>query len=340
MQNEARGVEIRGIDKAFGRTDVLRGIDLSVAPGESMVLLGPSGCGKTTLLRLIAGLERPDSGTISVGGVPMVGPGVWTPPERRNVGMVFQEWALFSHLSVAANVGYGLKRGPGKEEKIADALAMVGLAGLGDREPDTLSGGQQQRVALARSIAPEPSVLLLDEPFSNLDASLRVQVRREVHELLTGLNITSILVTHDQDEAFVLGDRVAVMNGGAIEQVGTPKEIYRSPASADLARFVGDVNLLRGSAEGGAATTVVGEIPLLDAVSGEVEVLVRPEDLVLASDGPHEVTLVEYHGHEMLLAITTACGRELKVRTSARETWACGDRVGVSYAGAPAQTFV
>ena len=209
----ARGVDVSGVNKSFGETDVLHEIDVSVEPGTSLALLGPSGCGKTTLLRLIAGLERPDEGQVSVGDQVMAGPSTWVPPEKRNVGMVFQDWALFPHLTVGKNVGYGLDRAERKGSRISEALDMVGLADLVDRMPDTLSGGQQQRVALARAIAPRPSVLLLDEPFSNLDSALRVGVRTEVHRLLIDLGITSIFVTHDQEEAFVLGDEVAVMSG-------------------------------------------------------------------------------------------------------------------------------
>ncbi len=335
----ARGVDVVGVDKSFDETTVLRAIDLRIEPGESLALLGPSGCGKTTLLRLIAGLDRPDAGSISVGGEPVAGAGAWVPPEKRNIGMVFQDWALFPHLSVAKNVGYGLDRNERKSGRVEEALDMVGLSDLGDRMPDTLSGGQQQRVALARAIAPRPSVLLLDEPFSNLDSALRVGVRTEVHRLLVELGITSVFVTHDQEEAFVLGDRVAVMQAGVIEQVGSPQEIYQVPHSSWIAKFVGDVNLISGNGQGTVAETVLGTVPLADPANGPIDVLIRPEDLALSADGPHEVTLTEYYGHDMMVTVALNDGPELNVRAPARASWARGDRVGIAYIGQAANSF-
>lgn len=338
MVDQARGVEVAGVHKAFDETPVLRSINLSVEPGSSLALLGPSGCGKTTLLRLIAGLDRPDSGSISVGGTTMVDGSTWVPPEKRNVGMVFQDWALFPHLTVGRNVGYGLPRAERNGARVHEALEMVGLADLADRMPDTLSGGQQQRVALARAIAPRPTVLLLDEPFSNLDSALRVGVRTEVHRLLVGLGITSVFVTHDQEEAFVLGDSVAVMQGGGIEQMGSPQEIYQRPSSPWIASFVGDVNLLAGSAAGDTADTVVGTIPLADSTNGDVTVLVRPEDLSLAADGANPITLTEYYGHDMMVTVDMGAS-EVQVRAPARASWTRGDMVGVQYTGEGAKTF-
>ncbi len=334
----ARGVHVRGVNKSFGDTDVLHEIDLSVEPGTSLALLGPSGCGKTTLLRLIAGLERPDDGEIMVGSDVMAGSSTWVPPEKRNVGMVFQDWALFPHLTVGKNVGYGLDRAERKGPRINEALDMVGLADLVDRMPDTLSGGQQQRVALARAIAPRPSVLLLDEPFSNLDSALRVGVRTEVHRLLIDLGITSIFVTHDQEEAFVLGDEVAVMRGGRIEQIGSPQDIYQTPSSPWIASFVGDVNLLSGTGSGVEADTVVGGLRLVEPAYGPVKVLVRPEDLSLASEGPGTITLTEYYGHDMMVTVDLD-GTQVLVRAPARAEWMRGDQVSVSYVGSAANAF-
>jgi iron(III) transport system ATP-binding protein len=339
-QVQARGVEVRGVDKAFSDTSVLRSIDLVIHPGQSVALLGPCGCGKTTLLRLIAGLERPDSGEISVGGQVMASESAWTPPEKRNVGMVFQDWALFPHLTVGRNVGYGLPRAERKGPRVIEALDMVGLADLVDRMPETLSGGQQQRVALARAIAPRPTVLLLDEPFSNLDSALRMGVRSEVHRLLVGLGITSIFVTHDQEEAFVLGDDVAVMQDGRIEQIGSPQDIYRSPSSAWIASFVGDVNLLVGAGQGVVVDTVVGTIPLATPANGQVKVLVRPEDLTLTREGSGTVTLTEYYGHDMMVSVALPDDTELQVRVSARAPWSRGDQVSVAYVGEAANAFV
>ncbi len=334
-----RRVVVGGLDKSFDDTHVLSGVDLEVEPGESLALLGPSGCGKTTLLRLIAGLERPDSGSVTVGTTVMAGPGAWVPPEKRQVGMVFQDWALFPHLSVGRNVGYGLPRGERDGPRVREALEMVGLGDLGDRMPDTLSGGQKQRVALARAIAPRPSVLLLDEPFSNLDSALRVGVRTEVHRLLVELGITSIFVTHDQDEAFVLGDRVAIMSDGRIQQVGTPAQIYRSPASRWIAEFVGDVNLVAGDAHGTQATTVLGLVPLRQQAAGSVDVVIRPEDLRLGSGVEGEVTLIEFYGHDMMVSVRLATGVDVVVRAPTRPEYRLGDAVMVSYSGEPAVAF-
>ncbi|MEQ1788194.1 MAG: ABC transporter ATP-binding protein, partial [Acidimicrobiales bacterium] len=250
MQDPALAIEVAGLHKRFSRDPVLRGVDLRVAQGAVVALLGPSGCGKTTLLRTIAGLERADAGTVTIAGQAVVGPGVDVPPERRRVGMVFQDWALFPHLDVARNVGYGLPRKLRTRDRIESALELVGLGGMGKRQPGTLSGGQQQRVALARAIAPEPSVLLLDEPFSNLDTTLRVQVRTELHHLLVDLGVTAVFVTHDQDEAFVLGDEVAVMHDGEVVQQAPPADLYARPATPGVAEFVGDANLLAAGAGG------------------------------------------------------------------------------------------
>lgn len=328
------------VDKSFGATEVLRGIDIDLEPGRSLALLGPSGCGKTTLLRLIAGLDRPDRGSISVGDRPMVGPSVWVPPEKRQVGMVFQDWALFTHLSVAENVGYGLPRGERRGSRVHEALEMVGLDGFGDRLPETLSGGQQQRVALARALAPRPSVLLLDEPFSNLDSALRGHVRSEVHRLLDDLDVTSIMVTHDQTEAFILGDVVGVMRDGRLEQTGTPREVYRSPLNTWIASFVGDVNLLAGDGRGDVAETVLGRLALQTPVSGGCRVLLRPEDLEITPGERWVVTSVEFHGHDTIVQVRLDDDTELTVRAGADDRSSKGDRVDVVYVGEAARAFV
>jgi iron(III) transport system ATP-binding protein len=311
---------------------VLSGIDLVAKSGETVVLLGPSGCGKTTLLRIIAGLESADSGQVILGDRCVSGPGVMIAPEQRQIGMVFQDWALFPHLSVARNVGFGLPRGERKESsRIDEALALVGLTGFGDRSPSTLSGGQQQRVALARAIAPRPAILLLDEPFSNLDASLRVQVRTEIHQLLLRLGMTTVFVTHDQDEAFVLGDKVAVLYEGNLLQVGPPAELYQRPATRWLAGFVGDANFVSGHAHHNTVQTAFGELALHRPAEGPVEVVIRPEDLEIepADSVPSmgllaTVELVEYLGH----------GTAYLVRqTQAGQTQAGQTQAGQSQAG-------
>jgi iron(III) transport system ATP-binding protein len=337
-------VSVADVGKSFGAAEVLHGVSLAVAPGEVVALLGPSGCGKTTLLRIIAGLERPDGGSVSIAGRPVAGGGVWVPPEKRQVGMVFQDWALFPHMTVERNVGYGIgKRVPERDTRIAEALDLVGLAGLGDRMPGTLSGGQQQRVALARALAPRPAVLLLDEPFSNLDTALRVQVRAEVHALLAELGVTSVFVTHDQDEAFVLGDHVAVMSEGRIVQAAPPAELYARPATPWVAGFVGDANLLDGDAHGDQADTPVGAVPLDRPASGPVQVLVRPESLRLAIDGDRgagaTVEITEYYGHDTLYVVRTDGGVQVRVRAGSVPVAGRGDHVSLTYAGPPTTAF-
>ncbi len=242
-------LEIRGLTKRFGRTEAVCGVDLTLQPGEILTLLGASGCGKTTTLRLIAGFERPDDGEVIIAGrVAASGDGRWIPPERRDVGMVFQDYALFPHLTVAENVGFGLTRlsRAEREKRIKQMLRLVGLEAMAERYPHNLSGGQQQRVALARALARKPALVLLDEPFSNLDAALRVQMRDEVRRILKESGAAAIFVTHDQKDALAISDRVAVMNAGKVEQVGTPREIYQFPHTAFVARFVGQTNLLMG----------------------------------------------------------------------------------------------
>ncbi len=338
-------IAVRGARKRFGDVEVLRDVDLVVAPGSVVALLGPSGCGKTTLLRSIAGLERLDGGEVRIGGAVASGPGVHVPPERRRVGMVFQDWALFPHLTVGQNVGYGLPRADRRGPRVDAALAMVGLAGLGDRSPGTLSGGQQQRVALARALAPEPGVLLLDEPFSNLDSALRVQVRTEVHQLLADLQVTTVFVTHDQEEAFVLGDEVAVMHDGAIVQQAPPAGLYARPATPWVATFVGDANLVEATADGHTAASPVGPITLEAPLAGPVRLVLRPEELALSPRSMSEVgvagvvELTEYHGHDTVYLVRPAEGDTLRVRAGAAPRFRRGDEVVLRYVGGPAVAY-
>lgn len=242
---------LRGLKKALGSTAAVNGIDLDIAAGESVVLLGPSGCGKTTTLRMVAGFLQPDSGEIYLDGVLASSASFALPPEKRRLGMVFQTYAIWPHKTVAENVAYGLKMAGNRRADVkagvASVLDLVQLGALADRYPAELSGGQQQRVALARALATRPSLLLLDEPLSNLDASLRDEMRFELRTLQRELGITSLYVTHDQEEALVLADRIVVMNRGEIEQIGTPEEIYRTPASRFVGNFVGTANLLEGT---------------------------------------------------------------------------------------------
>jgi iron(III) transport system ATP-binding protein len=340
----AASVHVEGLTKRFATTTVLAGVDLAVPAGAVCALLGPSGSGKTTLLRTIAGLERPDAGTVHLGERLLCGPGTFVAPERRQIGMVFQDGALFPHLTVAENVGYGLPRAERKGLRVAEALAMVGLGGFADRLPGTLSGGQQQRVALARALAPRPAVILLDEPFSNLDAALRAQVRSDVHAVLAASGVTAVFVTHDQEEAFVLGDEVAVMRDGRIVQRATPAELYRQPADAWVARFVGDANLVGGAGAGSVAHTPLGVLPLATECHGPVEVLVRPEQLVLgppgnaAADARATVELVEYYGHDAVVVLRLDGGAVIKARVVHPRAHR-GDRVELQYGGPPAVAY-
>jgi iron(III) transport system ATP-binding protein len=288
-------VSLRGLSKRFG-ADVaaVRELTLEVRHGEVVSLLGPSGCGKTTTLRLLAGFLEPDAGEIWVGEQRLSGPGSAVPPERRGMSMIFQSYAVWPHRTVAENVGYGLKfrdvsRGD-VAKRVRDALALVRLDGLADRYPGELSGGQQQRVALARALVVEPAILLLDEPLSNLDAHLREEMRLEIRRLHEDLNITTLYVTHDQAEAMVTSDRIAVMREGRIEQVGTAREIYERPATAFVAGFVGRANLVRGRLEADGRLRVAEGMALgvADrrgfAPGSEVAVSIRPHRIAVARD--------------------------------------------------------
>ncbi|MEO7146862.1 MAG: ABC transporter ATP-binding protein [Terrimesophilobacter sp.] len=280
-------VELSSITKTYGGQPALNALTLSVEPGEFVALLGPSGCGKTTALRSIAGLETIDSGTISINGEDVTD----QPTNKRDMGMVFQSYSLFPHLTAGKNVEFGLRmRKVGAEERqkrAADALSMVGLDGYLDRYAHELSGGQQQRVALARALVTEPRVLLLDEPLSALDAKVRVQLREEIRRIQTKLGITTFFVTHDQEEALAVADRVAVMQSGNIEQIGTPEDLYRHPQTPFVAEFIGLSNRLEGVVTAGEVTVLGHTLPLLLAHTsdGPVRVLLRPEDVELAESG-------------------------------------------------------
>jgi iron(III) transport system ATP-binding protein len=330
-----------GLTRHFGEVVAVDEVDLSVESGEFVGVLGPSGCGKTTLLRLIAGFERPDAGGIEIDGTVVAGPRRNVPPEQRRIGMVFQESALFPHLDVADNIGFGLPR-RGRGERVAELVALVGLAGLQRRMPHELSGGQQQRVAVARALAPDPALILLDEPFSSLDATLRAQLRGEVRDILQAAGATAVFVTHDQGEALEISDRVAVMRAGRIEQVSTPDELYLRPVNRFVAGFVGEANLLPGEVRRGEVQTLAGRFrsgngALADGTRAEV--LLRPEQLHMlaverlpAPPRPESVLRVVrrvFHGSEVHHVLRSPSGFELEAATPSSSTVEVGTEVVV-----------
>ncbi|MFG1951763.1 ABC transporter ATP-binding protein [Micromonospora sp. NPDC048830] len=309
---------VAGLAKSYGTVPALAGVDLDVRRGALLAVLGPSGCGKTTLLRCVAGFERADRGAVTVAGRAVVGDRVHVPAHRRRVAVVPQEGALFPHLSVADNVGYGLDRAARRSGRVEEVLDLVGLAGYGARMPHQLSGGQQQRVAVARALAPRPPLVLLDEPFSALDAKLRAELRADVRQALRADGATGVLVTHDQGEALSMADAVAVMDAGVIVQCGTPAEVYRDPADPWVARFVGDAVLLPATVDDDVAVTPLGRLPLRgSAAGGAATVLVRPEQIRLAPSGGAPATVVrqDFHGHDALTTLRLDDGTLLTART-------------------------
>ena len=276
-------LRFENVRHAYGRKLALSDFTLAVGEGEIVALLGPSGSGKTTALRIAAGLEVPEAGNVFVGTKQVAGDGLFVPPESRDIGLLFQDLALFPHLSVSENVGFGLKGNSAeRRRRIADLLSLVGLDGLGQRYPHQLSGGQQQRVALARALAPEPRVLLLDEPFSNLDVVLRHQVRREMVALLKRIGTSVLFVTHDPEEALYVADQVAVMGGGVIQQVAAPEDLYFAPANRFVAAFFGDANVIPATVKSGQAETPLGSIAT-SLPDGPADVIVRATGLVVSS---------------------------------------------------------
>ncbi len=318
-------LDLSGLQKSYGANNVVKSFDLGVQKGEFVSLLGPSGCGKTTVLRMVAGFETPSKGTIRIDGQDVT----HLRPNQRNIGMVFQAYALFPNLTVAQNVAFGLKikgiSAAESKDRVADMLRLIGLPALGDRYPFQLSGGQQQRVALARALAPQPRVLLLDEPLSALDAKIRVSLRLEMREIQQKLGITTIFVTHDQEEALSISDRVVVMNGGLADQIGTPFEIYNKPRTRFVANFVGTLNTLEGTVTDAATgqITLNGQSLRLPAPlesAGPVGLALRPESVHLnrVTDGdmvlPATVTSVHFMG-SVIRVQAVAAGRPLALDT-------------------------
>jgi iron(III) transport system ATP-binding protein len=357
-----KSVSIAGVAKAFGGQSVLSGVDLEVPSGSFTAILGPSGSGKTTLLRIIAGFERPDAGEVRLGQRLMDDADHrFVPCEQRRIGYVPQEGSLFPHLNVGRNVAFGLTRQDRHGTRVGELLELVGLSGMARRYPHQLSGGQQQRVALARALAPGPDIVLLDEPFSSLDASLRASVRADVHDVLRLSGATSVLVTHDQDEALSMADQVAILRGGVIAQISTPSNLYRLPRDAELAQFLGEANLVEGTASGTMVQTALGQLEMAPRSTtdtatatatagpgpgsgrrvdgGRVRVMVRPEQLILDEAGargvPSVVRSYEYFGHDAVVRVQPEIAGlgELVVRITGAEPLVPGARVGVSVHG-------
>ncbi len=334
-------VSVRGLCKTYGEETAVDRVDLEVTAGELVALLGPSGCGKTTTLRLIAGFDRPDGGEILLDGNPVASASVFVAPERRRVGVVFQDYALFPHLSVAENIGFGVRDKAARAERVGAMLDLVGLASKARRKPHELSGGEQQRVAIARVLAPDPAIVLLDEPFSNLDAALRGRVREEVRDILSAAGATSIFVTHDQEEALSVADRVAVMNSGRILQCDDPSTLYEHPADRFVATFVGDADLLPGTSVGAMVDTPLG---LVAAVSGgptgSVDVVLRPEHIRLRLDGSGGATVMRivFLGHDQVVEVRLDSGERVRARLRPEAMFHAGERVSVNV-NQPVVTF-
>ncbi len=327
---EGTRVEFRGVVKDYGTTRVLHGIDLDIRPGEFVSLLGPSGCGKTTALRVLAGLEQATGGSVLLGGQDVSG----TPANRRDIGMVFQAYSLFPHLRVIDNTAFGLRRrGAGRAEatrRAGDALDLVGLGHLADRYPHQLSGGQQQRVALARALVTEPRVLLLDEPLSALDAKVRVQLRDEIRRIQLRLGTTTVFVTHDQEEALAVSDRIAVMNAGRIEQIGSPEELYLRPATPGVAAFVGLSSVVPATVSGGVASVLGVDLPVVGgAADGPAEAFLRPENVHLGGSIPAVVQESTFLGSLRRTLVRTESGAQLWLQHASSERLDFEERVTV-----------
>jgi iron(III) transport system ATP-binding protein len=339
-----KDLRINGLTKSFGPQRVLRGVDLIVPHGSFTAILGESGSGKTTLLRVVAGFERPDDGQIALGDeIVDDGRHRFVPSEHRRIGYVPQEGALFPHLNVGRNIAFGLARSPDRKARVRELIELVGLSGLGRRYPHQLSGGQQQRVALARALAIKPEVVLLDEPFSSLDAALRASVRADVLQVLRDAGSTSILVTHDQDEALSMADQVAVLRHGSIAQLDTPAQLYGHPRDAELAMFLGESNVLEGEVRDGVVTTGLGRLTLHGwggaRGGGVAKVMVRPEQIVVSepATGVLEGTVAsyEYFGHDAVVRVRPGSADlpELVVRVTGGTPLEPGRRIGLSVLG-------
>jgi iron(III) transport system ATP-binding protein len=324
-------IEAEGLSRSFGPLRAVDGASLRVERGEIVALVGPSGSGKTTLLRMIAGFERPDAGTVTIGGRVVADARTWVEPEQRRIGMVFQQGALFPHLDVAANVGFGAAR----RERAGECLELVGLAKRSGAYPHELSGGERQRVALARALAADPEVILLDEPFAALDAGLREALREEVAGILRAAGASALLVTHDQAEALSLADAVAVLREGRVEQTGSPEEVYERPASRWVAEFLGEADVLPGTADNGIVQCELGRFSTGRDLDGSVQVVIRPESVAIGHsadvrDAAEAVVLERsFYGHDQLVHLELGSGLRLRSRRLGFPSWHPGDRVRV-----------
>jgi len=329
-------LDVAGLEKSFGAKVALQGVDLTVAPGELVALVGPSGCGKSTLLRIVAGLLPADAGRVDIAGQVVDDGARAVDPERRGVGLVFQEHALFPHLSVAANIGFGLRRmaGDDRRRRVERWLGVIGLTGHGRRYPHELSGGERQRVALARALAPAPRLLLLDEPFASLDPNLRTELRGEVVALLREAGAPAVFVTHDQVEALAVGDRVAVMRSGRFAQVATAEEVYTRPANRFVAAFMGEASFLPVGADG---ATELGPVSIIAPADRGCSMVVRPDEVGLtpAADGVAEVVAAEFRGPSRAYLVRLPSGTELRATQRLGRPLAAGTRVHVALSPGP-----
>jgi len=337
LEKKLARVELTNVSRFFENVKAVCDLTFSIMEGEFFSLLGPSGCGKTTTLRLIAGLDRPNSGVVTIGQEIVANDKVWVVPEKRGIGIVFQDYALFPHMTVYQNIAFGLK-GFSREEirnRVMHILAVVGLIGLGERYPHELSGGQCQRVALARSLAPSPKVILLDEPFSNLDADLREELRIETKCILKENGTTTILVTHDQEEAFSLSDRVGVLNQGRLEQIGTPAEIYHRPSSRFVADFVGKADFITGIVDKGMVLSGIWKLPVScekETVAREVDLMIRPDDVdfVVDPSGNAIITEARFLGASIMYKLQLADGIIIHSLKPSTQVISPGTRVHLS----------
>jgi iron(III) transport system ATP-binding protein len=343
-------INVDCVSKKFSSKSIpaLTEVSFELKEGEILGLLGPSGCGKTTLLRIIAGFTEPSSGRVELAGTIVNCPGCWIPPEKRNTGMVFQDYALFPHLTIADNIAFGLRRNLKNnliKKRVSEVLELVGLTGLEKRYPHELSGGQQQRIALARAIAPQPALILLDEPLSNLDVQVRQRLRSEIRSILKAAGTSAIFVTHDQEEALAISDRIGVMDRGKLEQIGTPEEIYLKPESRFVAEFVTQANFLPAQKKGDFWKTEIAELEISSAMVSEYgdrgDLMLRQEEIIIKPDA-QATTIVrdrQFLGREYRYCLETASGKKLHARTTTIVPVEVGERVRLSVTSSTAKIF-